>query len=292
MEKKILAALGWLFGILLIVIGAAALFESILAGLCLILAGIVLLPPLSTWLEPYYIPVTAWTRGIAFIILSTAYGQFMSAAEVEQQREAEEAKQQALREDFRTNRDSIEGRVKELIADSAFRPAQALANRYLDAGVSDSTLEELKAKAVKAEKKLQRARREKRLANKVQSVPASHLQENVKIYSQLVQLDPENATYQQKLQHYEDRLKFVGPRPEPSAWDGSYRPVESYLEPRLHDPGSLEWQGCSSPELVQERGWRVYCEYRANNAFGAKVLNAATFIIRRGQVVSMSEVTP
>lgn len=285
MERRILHGLGWLFGILLVVMGFVILFDdSILAGLCLILAALVLLPPLSTWLEPYPIPVSGWTRGFSFFILIGLFNQFITIAQAEQQREAKEA----LREQFEAHSDSVEGRIKKLISDSAFARAQALANRYLEAGIQDSTLRSLQVKANDAKT----ASLQKRLEKKAKNTPASHLAEKADIYGRLVKLDPQNDSYQMKLEYYRDELSSLGPRPEPSSWDGSYRPVEDYLERRLHDPGSLEWEGCSSPQLIPGQGWEVHCKYRANNAFGAKVLNAARFIIRRDQVVSMSEITP
>lgn len=87
-----------------------------------------------------------------------------------------------------------------------------------------------------------------------------------------------------------EREQLAGPRPEQSGWDGSYPEVKRYLRQAMHDPSSLEWEGCTKVfwESTKE-GYLVGCTYRGNNAFGAKIKNAHWFIIRHGQVVEAAE---
>lgn len=302
-REKILLGLGWLFGVLLILVGLMGILIppwEPLFGICFLLAGIILLPRLKHWLEPYHIPVNAKTRTVAFLILFAAGGHF--GAQAEQRREAQEAVEQreALQEEFNRNPDAILARVETLLADSAYGRAEGLADRYLDAGVTSTELRQLRASAITSQEEARDQEREDSLWATVRQVPASDIYRNRDLYSELVKLDPDNQRYQRKLDEYRSkvaererrrrqRVAQYGARPEPSAWDGSYETVERFLEPRLHDPGSLEWQGCTEPELIQGEGWRVYCEYRANNAFGAKVLQAAFFTIRRDRVVDMTQ---
>lgn len=301
---KLLLGLGWLVGGLLIAVGLVGILvppPEPLYGICVLLAGVVLLPRLKDWLEPFQVPVNAKTRAVAFFILFAASGQF--GAQAEQRRTEQEAaeQQKALQEKFNLNSQAILSRVETLIADSAFTRAKGLADHYLNAGVTNGELRQLRSRAVKAEQEVRGRHREDSLLAVVRQVPASEVYRNRKLYSELVKLDPDNQTYQRKFDEYQSKVaererrrrehvEQYGARPERSAWDGSYHAVEQFLEPHLHDPGSLEWKGCGELQLVEGEGWRVYCEYRANNAFGAKVLQAAFFTIRHGKVVDMTEI--
>lgn len=75
-----------------------------------------------------------------------------------------------------------------------------------------------------------------------------------------------------------------GPAPIRSNWDGAYYEVQDWLEARLGDPDSLEFENCTLPRPTLE-GWRVVCAWRNTNAFGAKVRSAGEFWIRQGRVV-------
>jgi len=77
----------------------------------------------------------------------------------------------------------------------------------------------------------------------------------------------------------------IGPKPVASIWDGSYPAVERWLERRLHDPDSLQMDGCSVPTRAR-LGWRVRCEYRAKNGFGAMRREDGWFTIRHLEVVA------
>jgi hypothetical protein len=83
----------------------------------------------------------------------------------------------------------------------------------------------------------------------------------------------------------------IGPEPIRSNWDGAYYEVQNWLEERMHDPDSLEFVGCGLPQGSEE-GWRVACEWRGKNAFGALVKSSAWFWIRHGRVVRSELDTP
>jgi hypothetical protein len=88
------------------------------------------------------------------------------------------------------------------------------------------------------------------------------------------------AAHARSLRAQEDN----GPAPLRSNWDGAYYEVQDWLEARLGDPESLEFESCTTPTATLE-GWRVVCAWRNTNAFGAKVRSAGEFWIRQGRVV-------
>jgi hypothetical protein len=140
---------------------------------------------------------------------------------------------------------------------------------------------------------------ERGLVAEVRSVPASDLLRNRDLYHQLRTLVPENARYQERFEHYDglikaeereraDRQARFGARPTPSAWDGTYRVVTSYLREIANDPGSIDVDSCTEVYHVED-GWLVGCDYRGANAFGGMIRASNWFIIRHDQVVRMEE---
>lgn len=83
----------------------------------------------------------------------------------------------------------------------------------------------------------------------------------------------------------EERAKHIGDKPVASAWDGSYREVETYLRGIANDPDSIEVSECSKAVETDE-GWLVRCVYRGKNAFGALIRKEQVFLIRHRAVVS------
>lgn len=73
---------------------------------------------------------------------------------------------------------------------------------------------------------------------------------------------------------------LCGTRPTQSAWDGHVSPVRRYLRNIAHDPGSIDFEGCTEPVLTADNCWRTTCNYRGKNAFGATIRNSGTFYIR------------
>lgn len=80
-----------------------------------------------------------------------------------------------------------------------------------------------------------------------------------------------------------------GPMPEMSPWNGSYQAVDFYLKEHLKDPDSYEPSRCSTPR-AEGAFWVVTCSYRAKNSFGATVLEAGQFYIRKGGFAGEGEV--
>jgi ribosomal protein L40E len=81
---------------------------------------------------------------------------------------------------------------------------------------------------------------------------------------------------------------ILGPKPENSAYDGSVRAVDKYLERVLNDYDDseyLEWSPVTKVTLKGEPYWAVRLKLRAKNAFGAKIVKDVIFFIRQNQVV-------
>ena len=74
-----------------------------------------------------------------------------------------------------------------------------------------------------------------------------------------------------------------------SAWDGSVRQVENYLDRNLKDPDSfeaIEW----SKVIDNGNGFVVRCKYRAKNSFGGYVIEEQVFVMnKRGDVISVAD---
>lgn len=74
-----------------------------------------------------------------------------------------------------------------------------------------------------------------------------------------------------------------------SAWDGSVRQVEQYLDRNLKDPDSfeaIEW----SKVIGNGDGFAVRCKYRAKNSLGGYVIEEQIFVMnKRGDVISVSD---
>ncbi len=85
-----------------------------------------------------------------------------------------------------------------------------------------------------------------------------------------------------------ERTASIGPKPVQFLWDGSYREISDYIERLAHDPDSIEFEGCSDPN-VTDTGWNIRCIYRGKNAFGAVVRNEQWFLVKHGQVTKVSE---
>ncbi|MEM6531687.1 MAG: hypothetical protein AAF654_03650 [Myxococcota bacterium] len=71
--------------------------------------------------------------------------------------------------------------------------------------------------------------------------------------------------------------KKCGKRPAPSVFGGGFGAVKTYVEASAHDPNSVQISDCTVPILTEESCWVSDCSVRANNGFGAKVLQRFRF---------------
>ncbi len=79
-----------------------------------------------------------------------------------------------------------------------------------------------------------------------------------------------------------------GRKPKESEWDGITPEANTYLKNNLNDYGSMELVNCSPVAPYGTDAWAQRVRIRAKNGFGAKILRDVYFVIRDGQVVSVS----
>ena len=108
----------------------------------------------------------------------------------------------------------------------------------------------------------------------------------------------DNHPRKQKLlavvQELRDKAERNDPGEKPDM-DGMYTFIKNVLEKELHDPKSLEFRysdmkaeiGTIPIEGKQTAIWRIKFSYRANNAFGAKVLNRGEIWVKRGKLIGV-----
>jgi uncharacterized protein YneF (UPF0154 family) len=71
-----------------------------------------------------------------------------------------------------------------------------------------------------------------------------------------------------------------------SSWDGSCRPVESYIKKTMHDPDSYKHESTVVYPLVNGN-FTIETKFRGKNGFGALVLNSAVAEVSgSGQIIS------
>jgi hypothetical protein len=142
----------------------------------------------------------------------------------------------------------------------------------------------------------ERAEREADLVERLEAVPASWTEENLLIYRELVDLDPDNDQYRGAVERYEAivraeeqnrlaREAFLGEAPQ-RARDGTYPVVRDYLVSRAHDPRSVRVESCAEVTRSDD-GWAVVCDWRATGRTGATMRSRNRFVILQGQVVAV-----
>lgn len=214
-----------------------------------------------------------------------------SDRQAQQQRAATQAKQaaearQASLESFSKDPTATLEKARSLLQAQRWPEVVSLLGPFLSAGNDEA-------------QKFHDTALENKLVAELAKIPASNAKANYERYERLAVLRPDNATYAQKRDRYkanwDDQLArelaekvLFGTIPQQSGWDGSYSEVKSYLRTTAHDPDSIEFVGCTKV-FKNDDGWLVGCQYRGNNAFGARILAANWFRIQRGQVVQVYE---
>lgn len=329
--KYVYLTLNWVFGVFFGITGFVSLIESPLGGLCLIAISILLLPPIR---NAIYLKTNkelhVKARAILIFVLFIAFGTFVGqsqdkkAAEIAAKKAKEQSEQTAkARQEnidyFNQNREQIISTISTALSEKKYQSIISQSSRYVVA--NDDELNDLRNQAKKALDEIKRAEKEARekaqretkteeILAKLKRVPVSKYEENKELYQQLVKLNPDNVSYQGRLEHYSKKLKEqiekerqeqekikkerkiriakFGEPPTQSAWDGSYFAVEQYLERVANDPDSIEIDGCTKVYHTNE-GWLVGCDYRGRNAFGGMIRQSNWFTIVHGRVIQIHE---
>lgn len=74
--------------------------------------------------------------------------------------------------------------------------------------------------------------------------------------------------------------------PERGPWDGEIVGSERFMRQTAHDPGSIDVEQCTPPQLIDaEHCWTSRCIVRGNNAFGARVASLVEFDVARNNTI-------
>jgi hypothetical protein len=243
----------------------------------------------------------------------------IAAAEAEQlAREIAAARQEDI-EFFNQNSIQIIENIQTALDNDDFDHALSLSSRYLPSENQDLltlhneinsqiAITEAKEKAEREEQ--ERVEGTLRILAQLEDVPESQFQTNRDLYQQLVSYNPEVERYRERLNFFSSklaeqqkeeqaelekqqlertaRLALFGEPPTPSAWDGSYRIVTSYLRSVANDPDSIEIDACTKV-FHTEGGWLVGCDYRGRNGFGGMIRQSNWFTIIHNTVIEMHE---
>ncbi len=163
--------------------------------------------------------------------------------------------------------------LKTKIESTAKWSYASLAKYYKKLAELEPDNEKYRKKLAKYDRRLQK-RLERKLYDKVMSLPARDYKANMKIYAELVELNPNEPLYKTRYDMYKrkydklmKKLEKFGPKPQRTAVGGSYPEVETYLKANAAFPDSLSMEGCTECYYT-ENGWLVGCNYRQKDDFG------------------------
>lgn len=317
MKEKFLTLEGklWLGGsVALILLGCFSFTGSWKAALILLLAGLIINPIIfGHLLERVKLKDRFQSRiAITWVFLVVATITFQShqiqkaaeaqkIAELEAQKRSEELalaraeevkrRAEAIMLEFSGDRERIISDLSEAIAAKDAEKAKVIVERY--SAISDMELMALGAKYQELQFKLDKDREIKALLDNAKSLKIDDYASAVSVYSKLVQLDPNNSVYQQKLARLEKikadseekaRKKLAEQKAREardneiksqfSAWDGSHREFERIIKESMNDPDSYDHV---ETRYIDEGTYiRVFTKFRGKNAFGGVVVDSAT----------------
>ena len=127
------------------------------------------------------------------------------------------------------------------------------------------------------------------LEAQVAKVPASGFDENIRLYKELQNLNPENNRYAEKISYYREQKTAAAKAAKAkkvaaeaavaaekkrkgfhclSSWDGSHREVKTYVEKRMREPDSFEHIKTRMTPVDETGQHTLIMRYRAKNGFG------------------------
>ncbi len=319
--KDVYGGLSWAFGIIFLLAGIGELFSSPLAGLSAICVSALLLPPVrNIAYQKTNIELPVKTRAIAIFILLVANAVFVgqsvsldrkqieaTAQQAEEQAKKQVAERQKNIDFFNQNLIQILAEIRGATASGDFKKALSLSSKYLSSG--NQEIIELNAKAAAAVAEADRQEKTQQILAQLKTIPPEAVSKIRSLYEQLVKLNPNASEYATKLSLYSDKVKEkdkkdraeiarvnnevsarlakFGAQPTRSSYDGTYRPVESYLKQAANDPDSVKLEICGKDVTYSKAGWVVHCDYRGRNAFNAMIRQSARFTILHDKVIYM-----
>lgn len=165
----------------------------------------------------------------------------------------------------------------------------SLAKYYKKLAELEPDNDKYRSNLAKYDRRLQK-RLERKLYDRVQNIPAKNYKANMKIYEELVELNPDEALYKTRYNMYKEKydslmkkLSKFGPEPEKTNPDGYYPEVEKYLKEHATYPETLVMEGCTNCYYTKD-GWLVGCNFQEKDDFGITMSQFKWFTITNSTV--------
>lgn len=216
--------------------------------------------------------------------------------ERQRQADAARAKVESTRQYFTVNKQAILKDLSAAIDARDVGKATALSARYTGVVRDDELLAQEKRlqtlKTELAQAKLEQDRKDKigALLTELKTLDATNYSKAVSIYTELVQLEPTNKSYQQSLDRFnkaeavsqakiaaeqlaaqEREARTSRIQAQFSGWDGSHRNFERMIKRAMNDPDSYDH--VETRYIDKGKFIRVFCTFRGKNAFGGMIKN-------------------
>lgn len=254
----------------------------------------------------------AFFKGIDFIAEKSNEIKARQKAEI--QREIIKAQEAKKLKYFQDNYDEILKKVRDAIKGEQYEIAIFHSEEFVS--TNDPELIELFNKASLALKekntvkeKLKHQQEIKILVKSLESIPKTKVREIYDVYTKLNELEPDEKSHLLNKEEYERKIyilelqeaetlkaeqrklqeitRVFGKEPVRSSWDGSYTEITEYFRLYANDPDSIQIQNCTNARATKS-GWKVKCDYRGKNSFGALVRKSSMFTISNGVVIDVN----
>ncbi|MDA3137373.1 hypothetical protein [Vibrio metschnikovii] len=268
--KKLLS---WFFGINFLFIGLSVSFDtSVIGGLLFLIIAFLTIPTSRAWLTTTSKGfVTNKTMIVVSLICFLTAGLLINKEEELKAQKQQEQKERLIA--FTEKRETIIEELKQAMATNDYTHALSITERYSD--IKDKELIEFNNNATNQLKTQE-------LLAKVKPIPASDFEQNLKLYEQLLELNPNDQTFKDKVRLYKQQQqqairesnRLTQIKQQFSSWNGSHRNLVSHIKRQMNDPSSFE----HVETVYWDKGNHliVRTTFRGKNAFGGVVLNSVT----------------
>lgn len=215
--KHVYLTFNWVFGVFFLLAGLPSLFNSPLAGLSLIAAAALLLPPVRNFVySKTKREFPAQKRAVSVFILFMAFGFFIGQGQDRKEQElmAQHAQEKAekaaqLQQEnidyFNTNREQIVYAVKKALSEKDYHSVISQSSIYLMVG--DMELEQMNAQAKDELASIEKAKKTENLLAELKNVPVQEYEKNRSLYQELANLHPDNDLYKTKVAFYAGKVE-------------------------------------------------------------------------------------
>ncbi|MGC9422697.1 hypothetical protein [Vibrio sp.] len=192
--KKLLS---WFFGIIFLFSGLSVSFDtSVIGGLLFLIIAFLTIPTSRAWLTTTSKgKITNKTMIVVSLICFLTAGLLINKEEELKAQKQQEQKERLIA--FTEKRETIIEELKQAMATNDYTHALSITERYSD--IKDKELIEFNNNATNQLKTQE-------LLAKVKPIPASDFEQNLKLYEQLLELNPNDHTFKSKVKHYKTKV--------------------------------------------------------------------------------------